>query len=118
MRNIPFFVDEVALDDVVELVKLDSGEYLIGRVVQQSGNSTIWIYVKSRAGDENLNQLKDLGCRIETGVIDGYFAVNVLARLNWSGISNAISEGVSCGSILVDYPCVRANHSGSAGNIK
>lgn len=114
IKNIPFFVDGVAFDDIVKLSMLETGEYIIDLVLEESGNSTIWVYINNKVGENCLQELKNIGCGVEGGVFEGYYAVNVPALLNWSTIENALGLFIDNEDISVDYPCVRAKHNGES----
>lgn len=73
VKNIPFFVEGVSLNDIVSLESAGHSEYIIGTVVEKSGNSTVWVYVMEQQHTSELLQLlQTSSCTFETGVIEGY----------------------------------------------
>lgn len=43
VRNIPFFIDKVSLDDTISVFQLPNGFFEINAVIVPSANSTIWL---------------------------------------------------------------------------
>ncbi|MBB6521316.1 DUF4265 domain-containing protein [Pseudoteredinibacter isoporae] len=106
VKNIPFYVDNLSFDDLISVIEVGRKEYQIDEVVSESGNSTVWVYVKSEITGV-IEQLKALGCGVETGVIDGYYAVNVPSELNISPVLDILETAESTGDVSVDYPSIR-----------
>lgn len=108
LRNIPFFVDGLALDDIVTLHALDDGTWALDRVVRPSGNSTVWIHLDEGRQRPWLDALaRRTGCRFEGGVIAHYYALNVPPDTDFAALCAALDEAQESGEVLVDYPCVR-----------
>ena len=113
LKSIPFFVDELSFDDVVSLTPLGDDEWRIAEVVQGSGNSPIWLLVKDEAaGRDMLASISALGCGVEGGVFDGYYAINLPAEVDWSSFMDLINEEANADWLAVDYPSIR-HDSGS-----
>lgn len=112
IKNIPFFVEGLAFDDVVSIEPVEDGFHRVSRVLLPSGNSTIWIYLQDRElGVDAIKQLKSLGCGVESGVFDGYYAVNVPEALSIVSVYAVLDSAVENESILVDYPAIRHEES-------
>ncbi len=108
LRNIPFFVDGLALDDVVALRALDDGTWALDAVLQPSGNSTVWIHLDEGRQRPWLDALaRRTGCRFEGGVIAHYYALSVPPDTDFASLCAALDEAQASGEVLVDYPCVR-----------
>ena len=64
LNNIPFFVKNLALDDVVAARKGDRGELVFDRVLSRSGHSTfrIWLSAEKQQNAESImHDVRDLG---------------------------------------------------------
>jgi hypothetical protein len=78
LKNIPFFIDDLAFDDVISVQTIADQLYQIDGVVERSGNSTVWITIDPDANETAiLDEIKALGCMVEGGVLARYFAINV-----------------------------------------
>jgi hypothetical protein len=105
VKNIPFFVEGVSLNDIVSLESVGSSEFIIGAVVQKSGNSTIWLYVlEQQHSSELLQLLQTTSCRFETGVIEGLYAVSIPFDLNPEELISKINILVTQDKVIIDYP--------------
>jgi len=75
IRNIPFFVENLAPDDLVE-VKDDDGGLVFVSVVEASENSVFVCMCQDQlTATEFLGELKELGLRYEVGFDKEIFAV-------------------------------------------
>jgi len=108
LRNVPCFVDQVSFDDVVSLEAIGDHEWRIDAILQQSGNSTIWLLVEdTQQGEPVIRAIKKLGCAVETGIFDGYYAINVPEEVEMKRFLDLIQTGLEENWIAVDYPSVR-----------
>jgi hypothetical protein len=109
VRNIPFFIDGVSFDDVIEVEpEATDGKWRIRRVVLASGNSTIWMYAKeSVRGLQLVDRLVATGCGVEGGVIPDLFAINVPAGNEIAEVIAVLDDAIEEGLIDVDYPSIR-----------
>lgn len=108
VKNIPFFLENLSLDDLIEIKEDKYGNSQIDRIVSPSLNSTVWVYIKDKVrGTDILDKIRNLGCELEGGVFDGYFAVNVPERVRLGELNEFLSEVEEKGWALVDYPSIR-----------
>lgn len=108
VKNIPFFVDQISFDDLISVVVLPDDLVELRRIVKRSKNSTVWIYVKDELnGKSTLDVLQNLGCGVEGGVLDGYFAVNIPATVSITDINSVIDPAEENNWLAVDYPSMR-----------
>ncbi len=108
VKNVPFFIDDISFDDVIAVRSLGDGFFKIVNVVTESGNSTVWLYFKGGADGTDLTaKLLSIGCGVEGGVIDGYYAINVPEAVDINLVYSAISESERHGLVIADYPSIR-----------
>jgi hypothetical protein len=108
VKNVPFFIDEISLDDLIAVRALGDGYFEIDSVIAPSQNSTIWLFFKNGAEENTLiDKLLSMGCGIEGGVIDGYYAINVPNFVDIDLVYLAIDEAENDGAITADYPSIR-----------
>ena len=108
LKNVPFFIDELSFEDVVSVTLISDDTYEITSVVTQSLNSTVWVYVKEEfSGHKLIKELLSLGCDVESGVIDDYYAVNVPEGSDYIKISELLDTAEDSKKILVSYASMR-----------
>ncbi len=108
LKNIPLFVDELSYDDLVSIEKVDENEYIIEKIIQKSGNSTIWLFFKNNDVSEKIIEaIHALGCGIEGGTIDGYYGINILTTTDIDDVYSLIDKGEQTGDLVADYPSIR-----------
>ena len=108
LKNIPFFLEGVSFDDIVSVVR--EGEHLhrISKVVNPSSNSTLWISIQdSKNGLPLLDALTALGCGVEGGVLEDYYAINVPGAVRLQNVLDLIDPALRKEWLLVDYPSIR-----------
>ena len=102
--NIPFFLDDLSMEDLVALVKVGEELYEIEKVVEQSGNSTIWITTPNDNEVKDLTKcLHGLGCGIEGGVLEGYYAINVPSNLDIDRVFDVLENEKKSNPIEIFY---------------
>jgi hypothetical protein len=74
--NIPFFVEEIALNDVVEARAGEDGCLHFTRKLASGGHSTIQVGAHETVEEELIGALKTLGCGLERDE-PGFFSVDV-----------------------------------------
>lgn len=75
--NVPFFIYDISLDDVVS-VKKKEGQLYFHQLLYKSTNSTIRIFSKDHALMEKVRQsLAEKGCYWEYSNIKSYSSVNI-----------------------------------------
>ena len=108
LKNAPFFIDNIAFDDIVQIQKLDGDIFDIIKVIKPSQHSTIWIYVNS---DNDirliLEPIKALNCGIEGGAVDNYYSINVPSSSVLEKLYGLLDPLVNEAKISVDYPCLK-----------
>ncbi len=108
VKNIPFFIDNLSFDDLISVTEVSEGLFEIQTIVEFSRNSTIWIYLKDEInGKAIIDELLNIGCGVESGVIEGYFSINVPATININNVCSIIKDGKENQYILSDYPSIR-----------
>jgi len=108
IKNAPFFLNNLAFEDVVEIKELEENLYDIERVITPSRFSTIWLYINE---DEDisivLKKIKDLKCGVEGGVVDNYYSINIPSKSILDKLDKLLNTYVSQDKIMVDYPCIK-----------
>lgn len=108
LKNIPQFVDEVAFDDVVKLHAVAQEAYVITDIVEASDNSTLWVLFKQPNCIQSfIQRVKALGCGIEGGALEGYYAINVPIQVDIESCYAIIDTMEHQGILVADYPCLR-----------
>lgn len=106
--NTPFFVKGIAFGDVVRVKSVGNNEVTLDDVIEQSGNSTIWLYFqKEGIACAMLADLGDLGCGYEGSALDGYFSVNVPKAVDIDKVVNVFTSLEESGDLFVAYPADR-----------
>jgi len=110
--SIPFYVPEIATDDIVQAEYDEEDEMLTYRyLVSASGNSNIWVVVMDNETD--IDDIRDIFIELDCAsedLSDRYFSMEVKAETNYLFIKNKLNELRSEG--LIDYveSCVSVNH--------
>ncbi len=108
LKNIPFFIDNLSYDDLVEIRQCSSDTYEIVSVVSLSKNSTVWLCINDGdAAKTILDGMKQLGCIIEGGVLYGYYAMNIPADIDFDSVYSLIEKGQENNFLVADYPSIR-----------
>lgn len=109
VKNIPFFVMGVSFDDIVEAIG-DEEELHADRIVKESGNSTIRIYLGSVDRINTVrSQLKKFGCSFELG-FKKILAVNIPPDANYLLLKTYLEKGEAMGEWEYDEGCLASNH--------
>lgn len=109
IENIPFFINEVSYKDKVAADKID-GELFATKIVEESGNSTIRIYLKSVDKIDSVgNMLKKFGCSFELGFTK-ILAVNIPEHIDYPPIKKYLDEGEDLELWEYDEGCLANNH--------
>lgn len=112
LDNIPFYAS-VASDDIVYAEYDETEERLTYReTVEYSGNSTIQVVIlkESIVANDIRDLFHSLGCLTEK-VNEGYFVVEVPAKISYTPIKQKLSELQSDGTIDYAEPCLSSKHS-------
>lgn len=110
--NIPFYAPLVASDDIVYAEYDEQRQMLTYRnTVEFSGNSTIQVVLMDKTTDINsLRKLfEELGCIAEK-VNDGYFSMEIPAKVDYKNIKQKLAEFEQSGTIGYAEPCLSDQH--------
>lgn len=106
--NIPFFIDNLSMEDVVSVKAIGSELFEIDEIVSRSKNSTIWVTLNDAvAGSQVLNKVHELGCGYESGVLKGYYTINVPFSVDIDDVFDLLDEAEEQNILLMDYPSIR-----------
>lgn len=106
--NIPFFVDNLSMEDVISVRAIDSDLFEIDEIVNKSKNSTIWVTLNdSELGNRVLSKVHNLGCGYEGGVLKGYYTINVPYSVDIDDVFDLLDEAEEQNILLMDYPSIR-----------
>ena len=108
IKNAPFFVDGLSFDDVISVKEGEAGTVALDRVLVKSKNSTLWIQLHDlEAGQCAIEQLVALGCGVESGVLSGYYSINVPERVSMDAVYGIVDPDVDKQILSVAYPSIR-----------
>lgn len=109
IRTIPYFIRNISLGDIVEIEQLDNARAKLIRIVEQSENSTIWLYFKSQFErvDEVLTKLSAAGIVYEGGGIAGYYALTLYPDIPLRTFDSIIIPYESSGWVEIVYGAMR-----------
>jgi hypothetical protein len=97
--NIPFYVQDLSVDDVVLATESENG-LVYTKTMERSGNSTIHVICYSdEAKRELLNKLPALNCDYEIGVPSDLVAINIPPSANIGALLEYLGEQSS----VMDY---------------
>jgi len=112
VRNIPFFIENLAFRDLILISKSGDDLYEIEKILRRSGNSTLLALIDDESiKDEVLRRVKKLGCRYETGVLKGYYTINVPPEVDVDDLESTLEEYLTTEQVLLDYPFVYGEDS-------
>jgi hypothetical protein len=112
LDNIPFYASSIACDDIVKAEFDETEQFLTFReVVTPSGNSTVQIVLMLSPVDTNTIRdfFNALGCSSEK-FKEGYFVLDVPARLPYDTVKALLSELFEQGTIDYAEACLSDNH--------
>lgn len=108
LKNIPFFVDDISFDDLVSVKQCGDNTFEIVDIIFRSKNSTIWLCINDfEESNAIIDEMKNLGCTIEGGVLYGYYAMNVPADCDFDSVISLIEMGQEKNLLIADYPSIR-----------
>lgn len=111
LSNIPFYAS-VSCDDIV-FAEYDNDEAMLTyrKTVEHSGNSTIQVIILNK--DIIANDLREIfnsfGCESEK-FNDGYFVIEIPAKIDYTQIRNKLIELENQGLISYGEPNLSNNH--------
>ena len=112
LKSIPFFIQDIAYDDVLELDILDRARAEIKSMVAKSQNSTVWIYFREDIKEkEILPQLEKLKIGVEGGALKGYYSLNLPKELSLVDFDNLFEELEKNDCVEIAYGALRHTYS-------
>jgi hypothetical protein len=104
--NIPFFVSNIALGDIVRAIEV-KGELIFDKIIQRSGNSTLRVYVfNSNEKGILRNNLRLLGCSTEGSHIDRLFSVNIPKSIDRPMVIEYLKREEQSGTLEYEEACI------------
>jgi len=112
LDSIPFYVSNIATDDIVYAEYDDTEEMLMYReTIQPSGNSTIWVVVTNE--DVDIDEVRavfdELDCLSEP-LSNRFFAMEVKAQTNYLHVKDKLNALKAEGQIDYTEPCLSKQH--------
>ncbi len=108
LKTIPFFMEGVAYDDILDLEIIDGVHGNLKSVKHSSGNSTIWAYFREGVNERAvLSRLHDIGIENEGGALTGYFAINLPANRSFADLRSCMSEELAAGKAELAHGVMR-----------
>jgi hypothetical protein len=108
--NTPFFVEEIALGDIIEALPPSSNRnYLFGRVIEEGTSKSISIiFIVDSSKEEVYQTIKELGCYSEYGEFKEYnmLAVEVPKSVKFEMVINYLSKEEERGLISYSELCI------------
>ncbi|GGF10468.1 DUF4265 domain-containing protein [Flavobacterium limi] len=94
IKNIPFFVPNIAYDDVIS-VEDDNGELFFDDIIKESGNSTIQVIIYDEINFEEVTKkIESFGCGWEGSHLKGYISVNVPMKISYAPFKTFLDSQV------------------------
>jgi hypothetical protein len=109
LDNIPFFVRDLAVGDIISATAGPDGRLRFEGLVQPSGHSTLRLwFAKGREGDvvSIRHQLRELGCSSELSDLPRLVAVDVPPAVSLDKIRTVLDEYESSGLLEYEESCL------------
>ncbi|MBC7881547.1 MAG: DUF4265 domain-containing protein [Anaerolineae bacterium] len=104
--NIPFFVDDVSIGDVISAEVVDNVNYF-KEIVERSGSSIVRVMVNDELYvEEAINKLQEFGCHTER-MLPKVFALEVPAELSFENIIDYLWQGEQSKRWIYETSCLR-----------
>ena len=108
VKNIPFFLEDIAYNDVIEVERLDETRGEISGHVSRSPNSTIWIFVRDRSIEEQLvSDLTDAAIRVEGIQTMAYYSLCLPEEVPLVVFDDIVSPLEKAERIAISYGALR-----------
>ena len=105
--NIPFYVKELALGDVVAARQDDSGLLWFSELVRPSGHSTIQLWFSHEKEVESVREaLKQMGCASEVSDLPRLVAVDVPPDVPYEKVKAFLEQGEHAGRFEYQEACL------------
>ena len=103
VRNIPFFIENLAFKDLIQISKSDDELYEVEKILKRSGNSTLLVLIDDEnIKNEVLFSIKKFGCRYETGILKGYYTINVPPEVDVDDLESILEKYLTTEQVLLD----------------
>lgn len=107
LDNIPFYVEELALGDIVTASPDASGILWFSKLVRPSGHSTIQIWFSSEGEIDRVREaLSQMGCSSEVSDLPRLVAVDVPPHVPYSKVKALLDEGERSGQFEYQEACL------------
>lgn len=105
--NIPFYVKELALRDVVAARQDDGGILWYSELVRPSGHSTIHLWFSREAEVESVREaLRQMGCASEVSNLPRLVAVDVPPDVPYEKVKAFLDQGEHAGRFEYQEACL------------
>lgn len=100
--NIPFYIEGIALNDVVHAKRADDGVLKFDSIASTAGHSTLRVvFFDVSIQDEFYKKIEALGCKWEGAYEPSLIAIDIPPSSDLSAVLNILAAG--CGKELLDY---------------
>lgn len=107
LDNIPFYVKELALRDVVAARPDAEGALWFSELVQPSGHSTIHLWFSSDKDVESVREaLRQMGCASEVSDLPRLVAVDVPPEVPYERVKDFLEQGECAGRFEYQEACL------------
>jgi len=94
LDNIPFFVENIALGDLIEVSDDNDGRLWFSRIIEDGGHSTLWAFVEDLQTMETLRStLHGLGLRSEADAKRGMVALDLPPDVDYASVAQYLDKG-------------------------
>lgn len=101
VKNIPFFIPNIAYDDII-IVEEEDGELFFDDIVMEFGNSTLQVIIYNENDiEEIIKKIENFDCGWEGSHLKGYISVNVPKGINYLPIKDFLDKELE--SEKLDY---------------
>jgi hypothetical protein len=105
--NIPFYVKNVAVGDLVSAERDENGLLWFSKLIKSSGHSTIRIWFAREDDVATVReQLRRLGCSSEVSDIRRLVAVDIPPTVEYRGIKMMLDDGEAAGNFDYEEACL------------
>uniref|UniRef100_UPI0039C927AF DUF4265 domain-containing protein n=1 Tax=Leptospira interrogans TaxID=173 RepID=UPI0039C927AF len=105
--NIPFYVKEIAIGDLVSATQDSNGHLWFSQLLKPSGHSTIQIWFSDISTlSEIRSKLSQLGCSSEISEIPQLIAVDIPPNVDYSIVQGFLEEGEKNGLFEYQEACL------------
>lgn len=111
INNIPFFINNIALKDIVS-VEIDEDDLYFENLIKESGNSTIQLVSFTESSQEEIgSKFEKINCSWEGSHLPNYISINIPRETNYLRVRQLLDEGVDQGIWDYKEACISKYHS-------